>query len=96
MAELRSCLVSYQDQENIRHSVEITAETLFEAAALGLKALNIPLKNSGWLAIEIKVKSPETTHTVSGSVLEEWLARQGKNPKEITLKNRLRELLRIE
>ena len=96
VAELKSCIVSYQDHENIRHSVEVTAETLYEAAALGLKALKVPLKASGWLAIDIKVKSPETTHTVSGSALKEWLARQGKNPKEIILKTRLRQLLQVE
>jgi hypothetical protein len=93
---MKSCVVSYQDHDKIRRSVEVTAETLFEAAALGLKALNVPIRNSGALAIDIKVKSPETTHTVSGSSLKEWLARQGRSPKEITLKNQLRELLHIE
>jgi len=89
-------MVSYQVHEKIRHSVEASAETLYEAAALGLKALNVPIRNSGALAIEVKVRSPETTHTVSGSSLKDWLARQGRSPKEITLKNRLREFLRID
>jgi hypothetical protein len=96
VAEFKTCIVSYQDHEKIRHSVEVTAETLYEAAALGLKALNVPIRNSGALAIDVKVKSPETTHTVLGSSLKEWLARQGRSPKEITLKNRLRKLLGIE
>lgn len=33
---VRSCSVSFKDSSGVRHSVEVTAETLFEAAALGL------------------------------------------------------------
>jgi hypothetical protein len=42
MGRLRTCVVSYSDQENIRHSGEVTAETLYEAAVLGLKPLKRP------------------------------------------------------
>lgn len=37
--ELRSCVVTYQDTEGVKHSVEVTAESLYEAAILGMKAL---------------------------------------------------------
>ena len=37
MGHLRSCVVSYQDNQGIRHSAEVTAETLYEAAVLGLQ-----------------------------------------------------------
>lgn len=95
MAELRSCRVPYQDADGIRHSVEVTAETLYEAAVLGMTAL----RAAGWinapsLTIEVKVKAPETTHSISNAVLNAWLSRVGKSPREQALKTRLLELLR--
>ena len=38
VAELRTCTVSYKDLQDIEHAVQVTAETLYEAAALGLAA----------------------------------------------------------
>ena len=35
----RSCLVSFTGPTGIRHSVEVTADSLYEAAALGLSLL---------------------------------------------------------
>jgi hypothetical protein len=34
----KSCTVSFRDSEGIQHSVEIGAETLYEAAVLALKS----------------------------------------------------------
>ena len=92
MPEIRSCRVSYQDQEGIRHSVEVTAETLYEAAVLGMKALQVG-RNAPTLTIDVTVKAPETTHTIRTAALSEWLSRTGRSPREQALKTRLRELL---
>jgi len=35
----RSCRVTIRDTEGIEHSAEVTAETLYEAVALGLRAI---------------------------------------------------------
>ena len=52
---LRTCTVSFTGPSGIRHSVEVTAESIYEAAALGVSAL----KKSGWCdAIAI---SPDDT-----------------------------------
>lgn len=82
MPELRSCIVSYRDLDGIRHSVEVTAETLYEAAILGMKALKVANWNSSPnLEIEIREHQPEVRHTVWNSVLSAWLARNGENPE---------------
>jgi hypothetical protein len=95
MPELRSCRVAYQDSDGIRHSVEVTAETLYEAAVLGMTTL----RAAGWidapnLMIEVTVKAPETTHSISSGVLAAWLSRSGKSPREQALKSRLLDLVR--
>jgi hypothetical protein len=94
MPELRSCRVSYQDSDGIRHSVEVTAETLYEAAVLGMTTL----RAAGWmdapnLAIEVAVKAPETSHSINSGVLATWLSRSGKSPREQALKSRLLEAI---
>ena len=94
MPELRSCRVSYQDLEGIKHSVEVTAETLYEAAVLGMTTL----RAAGWLnapnlTIEVTVRAPEATHSISNAVLAAWLSRSGKSPREQALKSRLREFM---
>jgi len=36
---VRSCKVTIQDMEGITHTVDVTAETLYEAVALGMAAI---------------------------------------------------------
>ncbi len=56
--ELRTCRVSFQDVQGVAHSVEVTAQSLFEAAVLALKAFR---------AAEWMESGPG-----SGTVLESW------------------------
>jgi hypothetical protein len=58
---LRTCTVSFMGPSGVRHSVEVTAESVYEAAALGVSAL----RNSGWAdaiapgtELEIQVREP--------------------------------------
>jgi hypothetical protein len=41
---LRTCTVSFVGPSGVRHAVEVTAESVYEGAALGVSAL----RNSGW------------------------------------------------
>src|SRR5436189_244106 len=61
---LRTCTVTFTGPSGIRHSVEVTAESIYEAAALGVSAL----RKSGWAdaivpgtALEIEVREPATS-----------------------------------
>src|SRR5262245_24102678 len=65
---IRSCVVSFAGEGGVRHSVEVTAETLYEAAAQALAIL----KESDWAGVigpstelRVTVKNPETTHHVT-------------------------------
>ena len=95
VAAIRSCTVAYQDLDGITHSVDVTAETLYEAAILGMNALNVPRwHDNPNLKIQVRVRQPETNHEVWNSALSAWLARAANSPKEQALKARLRELVR--
>ena len=93
MGQLRTCVVSYCDH-HFKHSVEVTAETLYEAAVLGIKAMNVPRNKLHLLSFDILVKAPQVYHSVTGAMLSAWLAQTPKSPKEKVLKNRLGEILR--
>ena len=65
---LRTCTVSFTGPSGVRHSVEVTAESIYEAAALGVS----PLKDGGWAdaiapgtELEIEVREPATCHRLT-------------------------------
>ena len=98
MPTARTCIVSFADSEGIRHSVEVTASTLYEAAALAIAEF----RRCGFTAnapgpatrLTVAVKIPATSHEVQWGKIEAWLQSAGK-PNEQALKSRMRELLGI-
>jgi hypothetical protein len=80
----------------VRHTVEVTAESLYEAAVLGLNVL----KKHGWVdpigpatELQVQVKEPPVTHSVSVSQLKRWVEGIAVSPDELLRKNRLKALL---
>jgi hypothetical protein len=93
----RTCHVSFTDSEGIQHAVEVSASTLYEAAALAIAefrrcgfTVNAPGPAT---RLAIAVKAPATSHEVRVSKIEAWLESGGRSPNEQALKVRLRELL---
>lgn len=90
---MRNCVVSYLDTDGIRHTVELEAETLYEAAVLAMVRFKEHACEPGALrTLEIEIRS-SVTHSVTPQKVREWLAGGAKSPKEATMKQRLRELL---
>lgn len=93
---VRACIVSFKDMRGIRHSAEVEAESLYEAAVLGLRRLN----DDPWLekigpgtVLEVEVRTPGTTHAISVQQIERWLAGATTNPSESVKKAKLKMLL---
>jgi hypothetical protein len=93
---LRACTVSFVGPAGIRHSVELTAETLYEAAVLGLNLL----RKDGWVGaiapgteLEVQVREPATAHVVTVAQLRRWVDGIAVSPEETLRKRRLKELL---
>jgi hypothetical protein len=92
----RSCTVSFRSPSGIVHSADVQAETLYEAAALGVALL----KKDGWIEglgpatrLEIVVRQPATTHVISVQQLQRWLDGVTKTPLDALRKAKLRQLL---
>lgn len=96
MAAERTCTVTFKDARGIKHSVEVTAESLFEAAVLGVKLLRAGDWNESPGAattLEIEVRYPGTKHTVSLQQVSRWLNGVSNSPAESMKKVKLRKLL---
>jgi hypothetical protein len=77
--------------------IEVTANTLYEAVAQGLRTF----RANAWLneiglgrtVITVRVRQPEVEHRVQLGDFENWLNAHPRSPAEMRLKRRIRELL---
>jgi hypothetical protein len=91
---MAACIVSFVDTEGIRHTVEVEAESLFEAAVLAMKIFKQHNCEPGPVTkLEIEIRSA-VTHTVTPKKIHEWLQGGAKSPKEAVMKDKLKGLLR--
>jgi len=91
---VRSCRVTIQDLEGIAHTVEVTAESLYEAVAQGLAAL----RGNDWVAgfqdiVKVSVADVRVEHQVKLTDFTRWLERRGRSPREIIQRQKLRSIL---
>jgi hypothetical protein len=87
-----SCTVSFDDGTGIRYTVQVTAETMFEAAALALQIFEGAGTPLGPAAHpEIAAVPAVVDHSVTVQRVKDWLRSGGKTPKEQVLKSRLRD-----
>jgi hypothetical protein len=82
---LRLCSVSFKSVTGISHSVDVEAETLYEAAAVGLSRL----KKDRWIEglgpgtrLEIQVREPGSHHVLSIEQVERWINSVNASPAE--------------
>lgn len=70
----RSCRVTIQDLEGVAHTIEVTAESLYEAVAQGLAAL----RRSDWVAgfqqgiVKVSVADVRVVHQVKLADFTKW------------------------
>ena len=93
---VRSCTVSFRGVSGVRHSVELDAESVYDAAIRGLALL----RRDGWVdnvgsgtELEVQVREPATRHTVSIQQLRRWCDSVAASPAETIRKAKLKQLL---
>jgi hypothetical protein len=90
----RSCTVSFTGHDGIRHSVNVQAETLYEAVVLAVRAFREHDCAPGAASeLDVEARSPGVTHTVSIAKVQTWLASSAKSPSDKIMKERLKALL---
>jgi hypothetical protein len=93
---VRACTVSFTGPSGVRHSVEVSAESVYEAAALGLSQL----RRDEWAdqispgtPVEVTVREPATTHTVSLAQIRRWCDGVAVSPDELQKRKRVKALI---
>src|SRR5690349_25094699 len=92
---VRSCRVSIPDVDGVTHTVEVTAETLFEAVAQGLAAL----RRSDWVTgfqhgiIKVSVADVRVEHAVRLDEFTKWLERPNRSPRDVIQRKKIRDIL---
>jgi hypothetical protein len=88
--------VSFSGERGVRHSVEVTDESLFEAAALALSIF----RTSEWAdhigpgtELCVTVKNPETMHRVTLSQIHRWCDGVAASPTEVLKRHRVKTLI---
>ena len=90
---MATCIVSFVDPDGLRHSVEVEAESLYEAAALAIRTFRQHNCLPGLVSKqEVEIRS-SVTHTVTRQKIQEWLDAGPRSPREFVLKERLKQLL---
>jgi hypothetical protein len=94
---LRRCTVAVKDVRDVEHSLEVTAETLYEAIATALAALQqdnwVGEIGQGLTTVTVVVQQPPVKHEVKMKDFLSWLGRQGRSPAEVILKQKLEKIL---
>ncbi len=92
----KTCRVSFKDNAGIVHAVEVQADSMYEAACLGMQRL----KRSHWIEvigpgtrITIQVQEPPVEHFMMFAQLQRWLDGTTSSPADLLLKKRLKGLL---
>jgi hypothetical protein len=95
---LRKCSVSVTDLKNVEHTVEVTAETLYEAIATALTTLHqdswVDDIGEGLTTVNVVVQQPAIAHQVRMQDFLSWLNRSGRSPLEMVQREKLRTILR--
>src|SRR5258707_14526193 len=93
---IRLCVVSFADVRGIKHSVDVEAESLYEAAILGVSRF----RKDPWIerigestVIDVEVREPATKHALSLKQIDRWLSGVTANPSEASKKAKLKMML---
>jgi hypothetical protein len=87
-------LVSVTDANGSRHSVEVLAESLYEAAALGLKVLRAADTLGPMTRLQLHLRTPTVMHEVTIQQLQRWLDAAPVSPREAVRTAKLKSILK--
>jgi hypothetical protein len=94
---VKSCRVTIADMDGVSHTVVVTAETLYEAVALGVASI----RSKDWVGgldqvfscVEVSVSEIPTKHTVRLKDFNSWLEKEGGAPRDVIHRKKVRQIL---
>jgi len=93
---MKHCIVSFVDFSGIRHSVEVQADSMYEAAASALETFHEHDCPPGiGSELEVQVRSA-VTHLVGVKKLKDWADLGGGSTRDVILKRRIKTALTVQ
>jgi hypothetical protein len=97
---LKQCRVSLQGLDGTIHQVDVTAESLYEAVARGLKLM----QTDNWAGptayeatyVTVRVQEPQVEHKVSLKRFQDWLEQSRGSPRETIQRQKLKGILEAD
>src|ERR1700720_3336046 len=90
---VRSCRVTCRDAQGVEHTVQVTAQSLYEAVAQALRVFREDAwsddPNRGAASVVVTINQPQVEHRVRIKDFENWLDSAGGRPAQKGFKNRL-------
>jgi len=93
---VRACTVTFQDVRGIPHSIDVEADSLYEAVVLAVTRF----RQDPWAGqvvagtrLDVEVREPSTTHSLTFQQVERWLAGATGSPGEASKKAKLKMML---
>ena len=97
---VRNCKVTVRGREGIDHVVEVMAETLFEAVALGISAIRTDEWTTeiphGMNCVQVQVTNIPVKHEVRMQDFLAWLERTSGSPRELSYRKRIKTILGMQ
>jgi hypothetical protein len=86
-----------RDVQGVEHTVQVTAQSLYEAVAQALRVF----RDDAWsedpdrcpASVVVTINQPQVEHRVRIKDFENWLESAGRSPSEMALKSRLRDII---
>ena len=92
-----SCRVSVVDLDGVEHATTVSAETLFEAVARGIKKITrhswVGELPKGLAKVTVSQLTPGVEHTVQMQAFERWLESDGASPHDRVARQKIRRIL---
>lgn len=93
----KACSVVFTDLNGLRHTVELEADSVYEAVVLALQALRkspfVELPPGGASRFQVCVREAVVTHEVSLRKVQEWVNAPSPSPAETVRRRRLKDIL---
>ena len=88
--------MTFTDPSGVRHSVDVIADSLYEAGALGIRAL----KNHAWTEglgpatrLTVEVREPAVQHILTVEQLRRWASGVAVSPGEKIKRDQVKSLI---
>jgi hypothetical protein len=93
---VRVCTVSFKDMRGIRHSVDVEAESLYEAVVVAVRRFGADPwaeRVGNATVLDVDAREPAIKHSISLQQVERWLGGATTSPNEAAKKAKLKMML---